>query len=355
MRQSDPYVVAKLLAERSGTLSRHGSHIYASSLRPHCDEPVDRTVWSRAMVGHQPKGHYVGIDIMVPCRRCAKCLLVRKLNWKDRIMSETTQHQRTWFVTLTFGPKGRELLQAAPSPDKAAMFEITDYLKRLRYHLTQNWDNARLRYIAVLEHHKDGTPHIHMLVHSSDKLVSRTFMKAKWPHGFINVKLVDADVASYLTKYLTKEVNRVRASLHYGRQVQPGENTPKAEGAGVKRKSGKAGPRDKKLDLQPNPMDLVVSRCYEGDVDLSEANAVIASILALCPPPKGSTPVQTSDAPSTETRAPPPGSSAITEAPTKGATGSEASAEAPLGPKDAARTSIKDDPKRGSKNATKVP
>lgn len=348
MRQSDPYVVARLLAERSGTLTRHGSHIYASSLRPHCDEPVDRTVWSRAMVGFRPIGHYVGIDIMVPCRNCAKCLLVRKLNWKDRIMTETKQHQRTWFVTLTFGPKGRQMLKAAPSPDKAAMFEITDYLKRLRYYLTQAWDEARLRYIAVLEHHKDGSPHIHMLVHSSDKLQSRTFMKARWGHGFINVKLVDAEVASYLTKYLTKEVNRVRASVQYGHQVQPDEKTPKAKGD---KKGGKTDPREK-LDLQPNPLDLVVSRCYEGDVDLSEADAVITSILALCPSP-GTASKQTSDAPSEETAEETCRSSPDTAAPTTDAEGS--SPEAARRPKNAARNSIEDDTKRGPENATKVP
>lgn len=197
------------------------------------------------------------------------------------------------------------------------MFEITDYLKRLRYHLDAKWDGARLRYVAVLEHHQDGTPHIHMLVHSSDQLLSRTFMKAKWPHGFINVKLVDSDVASYLTKYLTKEVNRVRASTRYGRQVRPDEKTPKAKGDF---KAGKGDPRETNLTYNRNPLDLVVSRCYEGDVDLSDANAIIASILALCPPPEGSTPENPSDAPSEaaeseDTRSAPNTAAPTTDAP----------------------------------------
>jgi len=190
----------------------------------------------------------------------------------------------TWFVTLTFKPQAREkLFSGDVDKHKAALFELTDYMKRLRHHVASGVEKARLRFVAVTEDHKDGTPHIHLLVHGQrPQLNARTFKKARWPHGFIDARIADADTAAYLTKYLTKENARLRASTRYGRQVQPGENTSQTEQAKSKR------PLREDIDPQePSAYTLLqrglVANVFNGDIDASDGQAILSTILSLVP------------------------------------------------------------------------
>ena len=79
--------------------------------------------------------------------------------------------------------------------------------------------------MMVAEAHKDGYPHIHLLVHEVFQPIPKREIERQWPYGFTKVKLVqDQAAANYVAKYLAKDMRtRVRASQHYGEELTVGQ------------------------------------------------------------------------------------------------------------------------------------
>lgn len=180
------------------------------------------------------------------CRKCRNCRRSNQVNWINRAGVELATSARTWMVTLTYGPTMRAAFAAkarevAPdgegSPEwrgailDAASRALTLWLKRLR----KITGSRKVRYLASVEFHRDGTPHFHLLVHEvAGAILWRDFERASRGEGFLRAKLVKGsalEAARYVVKYLTKDeqVARVRASLHYGKLSVP--VAPKAEQA----------------------------------------------------------------------------------------------------------------------------
>lgn len=174
----------------------------------------------------------IKVDVLVACRKCDVCLKRRSRLWAGRARTEVAQHERTWLLTLTLDGKARTVLLfrgrlalqrrgwARKDFDeigdsrvlaRAMLSEWTLMAKRLRK------AGHQFRYLAVVEHHKDGFPHMHVLVHCAESLTYRALC-GEWPHGFTNAKLADVDAARYVAKYVTKDLSRLRASLGYGRR-----------------------------------------------------------------------------------------------------------------------------------------
>lgn len=109
--------------------------------------------------------------------------------------------------------------------------EVQLYIKRLR-------KKARFRYLVVVEAHESGLPHVHFLLHEThDAPVRHAALKAQWPHGFIDAKLVepsDTRAAAYVSKYLSKSVlARVRASERYGEGFPVSHRDPRVPPVGI--------------------------------------------------------------------------------------------------------------------------
>lgn len=175
------------------------------------------------------------LDIDVRCRKCANCLKARSALWRGRASTEIGASPRTWFGTLTLNPQAHfRALTAAraaahrkgddfdrmPSDKQFALRcrevgkELTLYLKRVRKAA------GPFRYCLVFERHKNGLPHVHMLVHEQAAPIRHRTLVDKWRLGFTNFKLVSegAKAAAYVSKYLAKSaIARVRASEGYGR------------------------------------------------------------------------------------------------------------------------------------------
>lgn len=180
------------------------------------------------------------IDMEVRCRRCADCLRARRRHWARLAEREIAVSARTWLVTLTLTPDQQNkayyaaCLRLARSGidfdglDQETQFaervaeigpEITLWLKRVR-----KSSAAKLRYLLVVEAHKSGLPHFHLLLHEADvehPVRYRTIVE-QWKLGFGHAKLVaqgeNRRFAHYVTKYLTKSfLCRARASQKYGR------------------------------------------------------------------------------------------------------------------------------------------
>ena len=159
----------------------------------------------------------------VRCRRCKRCMELRRWSWTCRAAREQVASINTFFVTLTYRPDCRAEILRAVSADrsgssqpqrlsKAAGRYVGLYLKRLRA------SGHGIRYLMVPEPHANGFPHYHGLIHDVVGSTHVDDLVGEWEYGFSVVKHVrDARAIKYVCKYLSKErFARVRASRAYG-------------------------------------------------------------------------------------------------------------------------------------------
>jgi len=159
------------------------------------------------------------LDIKVPCRQCAACLLARRRKWTARSIIEVGAAARTWMLTLTWSPEGHAWLDEDETSRKHYR-EVQRFWKRLRKNT-----GVKFRYLCVFEKHKSGLWHAHAIVHEfpSAPIRWRCF-EAAWKSGFFQAKLLDrGEAASYACKYLAKsdDIARIRASVRYGLCPKP--------------------------------------------------------------------------------------------------------------------------------------
>lgn len=189
----------------------------------------------RAIHGTDMRPEVLTVAAKVRCRRCGTCLKARSRLWTARALVECGQHARTWFGTLTVAPERRfwarlkaeqtllaggwEPWEALTSTERLRAIErelspeVTRWLKRVR-----KASSASLRYLLVVEAHKDGFPHYHCLVHEAQGTVTKRHLQEQWRYGFSKWNLVEGHKpAYYVCKYLNKSAQtRVRASRRYG-------------------------------------------------------------------------------------------------------------------------------------------
>lgn len=178
------------------------------------------------------------LELHTPCRNCRTCRRQRERLWTARAIDETKLAARTWFGTLTLSPeswfaaisrcRAREATQGIdfdtlPERERLALLhadcsaEVTKMLKRVR----QLVPPGALRHLMVLELHKSGVLHYHLLLHETflGHPVRHKQLANQWPLGFSKWRLVKEErEAAYVAKYLSKSLlARVRASEGYGR------------------------------------------------------------------------------------------------------------------------------------------
>lgn len=244
----DPYSVSDHAARRlaaklalAGATVR-GSHAPSVSANwvPWCDEPVEVVRRVRSSHGQIENGvrkdrRALEVSMRVPCRKCARCMKFRRLRWRQRMINELLMAddagRRSWMVTLTFDPLhlagvrseavkfvrgGKPDIEAL---EMAAYGHVQKWLKRVR-----KQSRARFRYVAVCEFGDlNGRIHFHLLLHEVHGLVLYQHLKRTWRSRVAEAHLVDCSgergvlgAASYVSKYLTKALQRPRASASYG-------------------------------------------------------------------------------------------------------------------------------------------
>lgn len=217
-----------------GFVVKDGDH-YSGTFVPYCDYPrsILRTNKVRGTLpGHRPSS----VSMLVPCRKCPKCLWLRRETWKTRIKAETSAP--TIFATLTFSEdlldqKRRlfdEKYDCAPDEilshpsmwgQSLAQYErlfysdVHDWLRRCRRNL-----DTKFRYFVGFEFgDKSGREHYHVALHFARK--SDHFpqlVQDQWPcRAGADWAISTEDVSGYLSKYGSKSlVTRPRASVSYG-------------------------------------------------------------------------------------------------------------------------------------------
>lgn len=181
-------------------------------------------------------GHVRHVDVAVRCRKCPNCLRARAALWRIRASREIDAASRTWFGTLTLNPEAHFRCVATAAHTLAAQgfdwdrLEPDDAFKERCKPLThecQLWvkrlrkRTAGLRYCLVVERHKSGLPHVHVLIHESGQAIRHRQLAECWTWGFVKFNLVRDEegpqAARYVAKYLSKSAaTRVKASLRYG-------------------------------------------------------------------------------------------------------------------------------------------
>lgn len=191
------------------------------------------------------------VEMEVRCRQCENCLKARAAHWRIRALAEYRAAEaaggRNWFCTLTLSPAMRMhvLNECRRGPRKSKGYarlpnwvqgidfdalgddekfrakhavisqEITKFVKRVR-----NNSGADIRLLCVVEEHKDGEPHYHLLIHEMrpEQPVRKHILKTAWTWGHSDFSLCKGkQAASYVCKYISKSSKaRVRASLRYG-------------------------------------------------------------------------------------------------------------------------------------------
>lgn len=176
------------------------------------------------------------LEMHARCRKCEQCLAHRRRLWTARAVDEIKASSRTWFGTLTVRPVDRvriqylaERLKLRASGEAFSSLDPADQYRMLSTELGKSvtkWlklvrKTASFRYLLVFEAHKDGFPHMHILVHEQGTPLRKADLEAKWRLGFSHWRLVGEDTRAsvYVCKYLAKDaLTRVRASQSYGQQ-----------------------------------------------------------------------------------------------------------------------------------------
>lgn len=90
---------------------------------------------------------------------------------------------------------------------------MTKYLKRIR-------KKYSFRYMYVIEPHKSGYAHMHMLLFETQGNIPKRHLKDQWKLGFTRWRLCAnaAHAAAYCAKYLSKTEHKLVASLRFGQK-----------------------------------------------------------------------------------------------------------------------------------------
>lgn len=149
-------------------------------------------------------GECIPLYILVPCGKCLLCRDKKASEWCFRAICESRYSTTIpLFVTLTYASENLP----ADGVDKR---EVQLFLKRLRYHLSEEFGDINLRYFACGEYgSKFGRPHYHLILWNFPEVHMvriRYFIEYAWQNrGFITVYPVKKGGINYVMKYMKKD------------------------------------------------------------------------------------------------------------------------------------------------------
>ncbi len=175
-----------------------------------------------------PKGGFVfsrkasvGQLMTVPCGQCIGCRLERSRQWAIRIMHESSLHELSSFITLTYRPS------KLPAYGTLVPWHFNKFIKRLRSRLHPH----PIKYFHCGEYgEKFSRPHYHAIIFgfnffdkvlyqevNDQRYYQSQFLDDVWTHGKCIVGDVSFESAGYVARYCVKKVNGDRAYDHYWR------------------------------------------------------------------------------------------------------------------------------------------
>jgi len=129
---------------------------------------------------------------------CPRCGQRRAKHYRRAIRDAAVSNGLSRFLTLTLDPKKVE-----GDPIKY----LRETFSKFRVYLGRRFKRAP-KYIAVVELHKNGMPHLHVLI---DRYIEQAWIKNAWQSigggCMVDIRYTDVHrIAHYVAKYLTKEM-----------------------------------------------------------------------------------------------------------------------------------------------------
>lgn len=143
---------------------------------------------------------------LVPCGKCAYCLVNKRQSWVFRIMQELkSQDYRGWFLTLTYAPK------YVPRRDNGMLSlrfrDVQLFLKRIRK------KKYYVKYVCVGEYGSETQrPHYHLLLWTD---APSDFLSKQWYLGLIHFGTLNVQSAMYAMKYI------IQPKVNYAGREKP--------------------------------------------------------------------------------------------------------------------------------------
>jgi hypothetical protein len=131
---------------------------------------------------------------------CERCGPFRAKKYRKAIGRIAEERNLTRFLTLTLDPKKLE-------PGEESIAYIRKCFAKFRVYLGRRFKGS-ITFISVVELHKSGTAHLHILV---GRYIDQGWIKKSWQAvggGYkVDIRLVDVHrINAYLSKYVTKAI-----------------------------------------------------------------------------------------------------------------------------------------------------
>ena len=131
---------------------------------------------------------------------CPFCGPWKAKQFTKRVAEEAKAHGLSRFLTLTLDPSKLE-------PGDDAVKHLKKTWRKFRVYLKRKFKRS-VSFIAVMEYHKSGVPHMHVLV---DRFIKQSWISANWSRlgggRIVDIRYV-ADLETvgwYIGKYLSKD------------------------------------------------------------------------------------------------------------------------------------------------------
>lgn len=155
-----------------------------------------------------PNGADPERTINLPCGKCIGCRADQSLMWSVRCYHESTLHDKTSFITLTYADEN------LPVDGKLDKTHLQNFFKRIR----KNYPPQSLRYFACGEYgDKTNRPHYHAILFGenfvSDKidiskdLYTSPSLQKYWKFGNVSIAPVTMASICYVCGYVTKKMD----------------------------------------------------------------------------------------------------------------------------------------------------
>jgi len=148
-----------------------------------------------------------------PCGKCSGCLRRRRRAWVGRMLAESTQHQESCFITLTYRDEDLPLVRDEETDSwhpTLVKLHLQQFIRETRRQI-RPWGMS-LRYFACGEYgEKMGRPHYHLIAFGLG-IGAEDCLKKWWKRGFVTVGTATPKSMSYVAKYCLKVSTQGHAS-----------------------------------------------------------------------------------------------------------------------------------------------
>ena len=177
-----------------------------------CFHPISVREWQGDEVKRKTNSYH-----LVPCGKCVACLSRKRNDWTYRLQREQAGSSYSFFLTLTYDEQNIPIRIVDNKPyfvfDKK---HVQDYLKRVRYYISELNEDIVCRYYCVSEYgKKTQRPHYHMQFFvRNDNLLAyykqvTKVLEANWKYGYFQRKPTNQANIHYVTKYCIKSLDEL--------------------------------------------------------------------------------------------------------------------------------------------------